>query len=182
MKSKIYTKTGDTGLTSLIGGKRVKKCDLKVEAYGTIDELIAILGVLRSYPTDEISQESIIRIQKELFTIGSCLASINPIYNELNDSEIYFLESEIDRITDKLPPIKNFVIPGGNIISAQCNLARTICRRAERKMCEISSKNPIEKEILMYINRLSDYLFVLARHFSKYFEENEILFVPEFHK
>ena len=182
MKSKIYTKTGDTGETSLIGGKRVLKCNPRVEAYGTVDELIAVLGVLRSYPIDENSQENILRIQKQLFVVGSCLATLNPDHNKLNKEEINFLESEIDSITDNLQPIKDFIIPGGHFISAQCNFARTICRRVERKICEISSKIPVEKEILVYINRLSDYLFVLARFFSKKFEENENLFVSKFHK
>jgi cob(I)alamin adenosyltransferase len=182
-KSKIYTRTGDTGMTSLIGNNRVEKSHPRLEAYGTIDELNACLGILRSYPIDEISNANIIRIQKQLFVIGAHLAtetSNNDKYHSNNaDEEIKFLETEMDKIDDDWPPLKSFVIPGGNIVSAQCNNARTVCRRAERRINALFVDNFVEGWILQYINRLSDYLFVLARYFSKKFEEKEILWLPK---
>jgi len=168
-KSKIYTRSGDAGTTSLIGGMRVKKNSPRIEAYGTIDELIASLGVLRSLSIDDLSKESILRIQKQLFKIGASLA--NPLINNAqgDDKEIEFLESEIDRIEIYLPPLKNFIIPGGHPVSAQCNMARTVCRRAERKIIEIPIEDSTFQWNIKYINRLSDYLFILSRHFSNYF-------------
>ena len=177
MKSKIYTRTGDLGTTSLIGGKRIEKNHQRLEAYGTIDELNACLGILRSYPVDETSNNSIIRIQQQLFRIGASLATEltenKNIAQKDIDDEIKFLETEIDRMDNILPDMKNFIIPGGHIISAQCNLTRTVCRRAERKINSLRTEIFIENWILQYINRLSDFLFVLTRFFSKNFEEKE---------
>ena len=176
-KSKIYTRTGDSGTTALIGGRRIEKSHPRLEAYGTIDELNACLGVLRSYPVDEKSKDNIIRIQKLLFVIGSSLATEltdkENIGQKNVDDEIKFLETEIDKMNNILPQMKNFIIPGGNIISAQCNLTRTVCRRAERKINSLRTEIFIENWILQYINRLSDFLFVLTRFFSKNFEEKE---------
>ena len=164
---KIYTKTGDSGTTGIIGGKRVEKHNPRLEAYGTIDELCASLGVLLSYPIDDTSKESIIRIQKHLFVISSCLATESSETTENhykhNEKETEFLESEIDRMEKSLPHLKSFIVPGGHLASAQCNLARTVCRRAERRICAFFSDSYLENNIISYINRLSDYLFVLAR-------------------
>jgi cob(I)alamin adenosyltransferase len=171
---KIYTRTGDIGSTALIGGKRVKKSHQRIEAYGTIDELNACFGVLRSYIVDETSHQNIIRIQKQLFVIGAHLATEltgNEIFaQEEFEDEIKFLETEIYTMEINLTPMKHFVLPGGHIVSGQCNLVRTICRRAERRINALAHVCFIENWILRYINRLSDYLFVLSRFFSKKFE------------
>ena len=184
MSSKIYTRTGDVGKTSLIGGKRVQKEDPRLEAYGTIDELSASLGILRSFPIDALSIENIIRIQKHLFIISAELAIDSPISPDNNplihEKETLFLESEIDRMEENFTKLKYFIIPGGHPVSAQCNMSRTICRRAERRICSIINDFSISKNIIVYINRLSDYLFILGRFFANSFKEQEIFWKPDF--
>ena len=169
-RGKIYTRKGDKGTTGLIGGKRVEKDNPRIEAYGTLDELCASLGILRSSPLDDISKQNIFRIQKFLFIIGASLASETSENTQSNlqnyETETGFLETEIDRMEKLLPKLNNFLIPGDNPIEAQCNMARTICRRAERRICAVVSENSIEKPIIAYINRLSDFLFVLGRFLS----------------
>ena len=168
---KIYTKTGDAGKTSLFGGGRVAKNNLRVEAYGTVDELNAFVGLLRDMIGIEDYKIFLEKIQNELFVIGSLLASTSDKSNylpELNETSIHAIENQIDSMETELPALKNFILPGGHVINSYCHIARTVCRRAERNVVALSAKkntntNPI---ILTYLNRLSDYFFVLARMMS----------------
>ena len=172
---KIYTKTGDKGSTALIGGARVKKDDLRIETYGTLDELNAHLGVLDTLLTDAADKAFVQRIQSNLFVIGSYLACDpqHPAQADrycLKSEEVNEMEQEIDRMTQTLPPQKTFLLPGGCPASAQAHVCRTVCRRAERRMVSLNEAHPIQLEILAFVNRLSDYLFVLARKAN--FNEN----------
>lgn len=176
---KIYTKTGDDGTTGLVGGTRVKKFDSRLEAYGTVDELNAAIGLLRSFSIPNEIGDLLIQIQNILFNIGSILASdkkgeaftANLI---LSDFHIKILEDAMDDFDSQLPELTQFIIPGGELSVAQCHVARTICRRAERRILEFSENYPVQTEILKYINRLSDFLFVLSRKlaFDKGLEED----------
>ncbi len=165
---KIYTKTGDDGTTSLVGGNRVKKNDIRLEAYGTVDELNAAIGLLRSYSISGDISEILITIQNKLFNIGSRLAS-DEKGESLTESlsitvaDIELLEKAIDKFEQSLPELNHFILPGGDIASAQCHVARTICRRAERRIIEFAEQGNVRNEIIVYMNRLSDLLFVLAR-------------------
>ena len=162
---KIYTKTGDRGMTSLANGGRVSKADQRVEAYGTIDELMSFLGLLATKLDNPSDQSSIQIIQKTLFLVGgeaSGLALTEEQMAELK-SQTSTLEKEIDRMQTELPPLKSFIIPGSNETSALAHVCRTICRRAERNMINCQT----EGDSLVYLNRLSDYLFVLARFLTK---------------
>lgn len=166
--TKVYTKTGDKGETSIIGGIRVKKSSERIEAYGTVDELSSHLGLLAALLPEGDDKELIIRIQNNLFNICSNLAtdqSQTPLYNsaKLADGEIELLENEIDRIMDLLPERQGFVLPGGSVAAAQAHICRTVCRRAERRIVALSEVAQISPETQQYINRLSDYLFVLAK-------------------
>ncbi len=168
---KIYTKTGDDGTTGLVGGSRVKKHNIRLEAYGTIDELNAYLGLIHSFKMEGEVKELITFIQEKLFTIGSKLASDEKgegITGHLNveDEDIVRLEKSIDLFGDKLPELKNFILPVGNQLVGYCHVARTICRRAERRIIELSEHNLIAPNIIQFINRLSDLLFILARKFT----------------
>ncbi len=174
---KIYTKTGDDGNTSLFGGERVHKNDLRINAYGTIDELNAIIGVVIS---DEINDEIKIelrKIQNTLFFIGSELATPENVKSELikkiSISDTETIEKLIDEFDDKLPQLKNFILPGGSKGSSNLHFARTICRRAERILVELNIKENINRNLLVYLNRLSDLLFVFARY------ENFVTSTPE---
>ncbi len=165
---KIYTKTGDKGETSLIGGRRVPKFDLRIEAYGTLDELNAHLGVVFDSIADSNSKKNIQKIIETIFKIESLIAidpksKCNIKIEELNASEIQFLEIEIDKMNEVLPKINNFILPGGNISASFCHVARCVCRRAERNILELNSIESVDETILKYLNRLSDYLFVLSR-------------------
>lgn len=169
--AKIYTKTGDNGTTGLVGGNRVKKYDLRIEAYGTVDELNAAIGFLRSLNVTKEIINQLIHIQNKLFNIGSRLASDEKgdAYTaslKITDEDILLLENAIDNYQKELPELKGFALPGGEISVAQCHVSRTICRRAERRIIEFAEQNPVQPEILKYINRLSDFLFVLARKLS----------------
>ena len=174
---KIYTKTGDTGETSLFGGKRVKKYDLRIESYGTIDELNSYMGLIRDQKIDDLTFKSIVKIQNELFGIGAMLAT--PPENQklksgknrlkidvIGTDEISFLEMEIDKMESALKPMTNFILPGGHTSVSICHIARCVCRRAERITVQLNEEQDIDSNILTYINRLSDYLFVLARKLS----------------
>jgi len=174
---KIYTKTGDAGETSLFGGKRVKKYDLRIESYGTIDELNSYIGLLRDQKIDDHSSNTLIKIQNELFSIGAMLAT--PPENEklksgknrlrisvIGADEIAFLEIEIDKMESTLQPMTNFILPGGHASVSICHISRCICRRAERIIIQLNEKQDVNRNILIYVNRLSDYLFVLARSLS----------------
>lgn len=165
---KIYTKTGDDGTTGLVGGTRVKKFDARLEAYGTIDELNAAVGVIRSYDIPDTISSVLIEIQNRLFNIGSRLASDkkgDKITEKLSITEahIAFLEKAIDEMDKDLPKLRQFILPGGDLASAYCHVARTVCRRAERRILAFADSGTIQPEIVKYINRLSDFLFVLAR-------------------
>jgi cob(I)alamin adenosyltransferase len=165
---KIYTKTGDDGTTGLIGGSRVKKYDSRLEAYGTIDELNASIGVLRSAELSESVVEILSQIQNKLFNIGSLLASDDKgaaftANLSINQENIKVLEDAIDEYQNQLPELTHFILPGGNFASAQCHVARTVCRRAERRILEFAEHSKVQPEIIIYINRLSDFFFVLSR-------------------
>lgn len=164
----VYTKTGDNGTTSLVGGARVKKTNLRIEAYGTVDELSANLGLLASWMKDGHDKSLIEHIQNELFVVCSYLAT-DQTKTELRDSckidpsEITLLENEIDKIQASTPPVNGFVLPGGSHQAAQAHVCRTVCRRAERRVLLMGEKAKVSSIIIQYINRLSDYLYVLAR-------------------
>lgn len=158
---KIYTKTGDNGMTSLVGGKRVEKDDARVEAYGRIDELQSFVGMLAS-ATDEMQLED---IQRVLFKIGGYLAYEDATSAGVTDEMIAQLEQQIDRLSEELPPLRTFIIPGGAMAASICHVCRTVCRRAERRMTTLRRTIDIELDdnAFIYINRLSDYFFLLAR-------------------
>lgn len=167
-KFKIYTKTGDDGTTGLLGGSRVKKYDARLEAYGTVDELNSFLGVIRSFDLPPETTDLLIEMQRILFSIGSRLAS-----DEKGDAftsglsvtheNIGMLEKAIDEMENDLPGLTHFILPGGDLAAAYCHVARTVCRRAERRIIEFSEQNAVQPEIMQYMNRLSDFLFVFAR-------------------
>jgi cob(I)alamin adenosyltransferase len=168
-KSSIYTRTGDSGTTGLIGGTRVSKNDIRIEAYGTIDELNSFIGLLRSYLTDEHDRAVLLGIQNRLFRVGSSLATDvlrvdSATIGIITSENVKSIETEIDRINDKIPPHKSFIIPGGNQGSAMAHVCRTVCRRAERRIYAFrDEQHPVNEELLAYINRLSDYFFLLSR-------------------
>ena len=160
---KIYTKTGDEGTTSLVGGERVSKASLRVNAYGDVDELISHLGVLRSETDEDLPLK---RIQCDLMKISAHFASGKdiPALKKTGKEDIAFLEEQIDSLTAKLPPMNFFVLPAGPRASADCHVARTVCRRAERSAIAMDSKTEQDSLGIRYLNRLSDYLFTLARY------------------
>lgn len=165
---KIYTKTGDDGTTGLVGGTRVKKYDVRLEAYGTVDELNAVIGEIRSFDLHEADKMILIEIQKKLFNIGSRLASDkkgDEITAELamQENDILFLEKAIDSFEENLPELTQFILPGEGPAAARCHVARTVCRRAERRILEFAEQNTVQAELIKYINRLSDFFFVFAR-------------------
>lgn len=179
---KIYTKKGDTGETSLIGGKRVPKNDIRIESYGTVDELNSWVGLLRDQSIGENHINELIEIQDRLFTIGSTLATspegTKMELPQLKNEDITFLENAIDEMNDVLPEMKSFVLPGGNTIVSYCHIARCVCRRAERLTVALNDDNEHFKKVIQYLNRLSDYLFVLARKITKDTSANEIPWKP----
>ncbi len=167
---KIYTKTGDKGLTSLIGGTRVPKFHLRIESYGTVDELNSYIGLISCQDIDPHHQKVLKEIQDRLFTVGASLAS-DPDKSkmkipDLHESDIQLLEQEMDRMNEVLPELRHFVLPGGNTIVSWCHVARCICRRAERLTVHLASESFVDEKMTVYLNRLSDYLFVLARKIS----------------
>jgi cob(I)alamin adenosyltransferase len=170
MSSKIYTKTGDAGKTSLIGGTKVLKSHARINAYGTMDELNAFIGWLMDQLADMHSREILREIQDRLFTIGSSLAcdpdkDITMKIPDLTESDILLLEKEIDTMNAKLPEMKSFILPGGHYAVSAAHICRTICRRAERMIVDLDSREPLGQPLIIkYVNRLSDYLFVLARY------------------
>ena len=167
MKSKIYTLTGDAGTTSLVGGKRVSKDNIRVEAYGTIDELNAYLGLLaHNSKLDQEHMPAVIRhIQNKLFNIGAYLADDRhtATLHGLTTADVEMLEQHIDEWDATLPPMQGFILPGGTQAAAQTHVCRTVCRRAERCIVALSEEAKVSPEVLQYVNRLSDYLFVLAK-------------------
>lgn len=179
---KIYTKTGDKGQTSLLGGSRVPKHHLRIESYGTIDELNSYIGLLRDQSIDEKHVEVLLEVQDRLFTIGSYLAS-EPEKSkvkipELKEEDILFLEKQIDELNDALPPMRSFVLPGGHTTVSFCHIARCVCRRAERLVVHLSETETVNDSVMRYLNRLSDYLFMLARKLSQELSAAEIAWKP----
>jgi cob(I)alamin adenosyltransferase len=167
-KIKIYTKTGDDGTTGLVGGTRVNKYDARLEAYGTVDELNAAIGVVRSFPVPEDIKVKLEEVQNKLFNIGARLASDekgDAFTSQLSitTEHLEFLEKSIDELEEELPALNRFILPGGDLAAAYCHVARTVCRRAERRILEFSLNQPVQPEIVQYMNRLSDFLFVLSR-------------------
>ena len=175
---KIYTKTGDTGETSLLGGSRVPKFHLRIEAYGTVDELNSHIGLIRDQNISESDKEFLLEIQNELFVIGSHLArdpkkekvKIPPI--ETNSIEK--LELKMDEINESIPDLKFFILPGGHPTVSYCHIARCVCRRAERITVHLAENSEVKNEVIKYLNRLSDYLFTLSRKFSTDLKVEEI--------
>jgi len=166
--NKVYTRTGDKGMTSLVGGVRIKKTDVRIEAYGTVDELSAHLGLLAAMLPECEDRKDIIRVQNNLFNVCTHLAtdqSQTPLYPSahLAEGEIAYLEQLIDQTMALLPERQGFVLPGGCQAAAQCHVARTVCRRAERRIAALAEVAEIGPEMQQYVNRLSDYLFILAK-------------------
>lgn len=166
---KVYTKKGDKGETSLIGGIRVSKTHQRIEAYGTIDELNSFIGLIRDSSINKGKDEVLTDIQNKLFTVGSELASAPESKMKIphvEDADIELLEREIDEMDSSLEPLKNFILPGGDMTASYCHVSRCVCRRAERRVIELSAENEVDEKIIRYLNRLSDYLFVLARYYT----------------
>jgi cob(I)alamin adenosyltransferase len=180
---KIYTKKGDTGETSLFGGSRISKHDIRIDAYGSVDELNSHIGLIRDLLNEAEIKDSLKTIQSFLFVIGASLATDPTKKNiktpSLEDSEIEYLELLIDKYEDTLPEMKSFILPGGTTTSSQCHIARTICRRAERATTHLSSISTINPIVISYLNRLSDYLFVLARKVCLEEGGEEIPWIPK---
>ncbi|WP_210487339.1 cob(I)yrinic acid a,c-diamide adenosyltransferase [Rufibacter aurantiacus] len=180
---KIYTKTGDKGETSLIGGTRVKKSHLRIEAYGTVDELNSFLGVVRDQEVNQKRQQIFSEIQDRLFTIGSTLAT-DPVKEgkvqtpDLHLTDIQFLEEQMDLLDEQLPPLRNFILPGGHQAVSFCHVARTVCRRAERLVIALQEESHVDDLVVQYLNRLSDFLFVLSRAMALELGVEEITWKP----
>lgn len=185
MALKIYTKTGDTGKTALIGGTKVPKSHIRIEAYGTVDELNSYIGLVNDHITDDASSKSLLKeIQDRLFTIGSSLAcdpdrETKMKIPDLLETDVQLLEQSIDSMNEELPPMTHFILPGGHVAVSTCHIARCICRRAERLCVGMQEQEQfIEPLVLKYLNRLSDYLFVLARRLSHRLGVPEIPWKP----
>jgi cob(I)alamin adenosyltransferase len=181
MATKIYTKTGDDGTTGLFGGTRLPKNHIRIEAYGTVDELNSVIGWLMTFITDSETFQFLLGIQSRLFTVGSNLAS-DPskemITPDLTDEDISGVEKAIDSMQAMLPTLKHFILPGGSPSVSAAHLARTVCRRAERKCVALALESEVEPKILLYLNRLSDYFFVLARYLGNKEGIEEIKWIP----
>jgi len=184
MASKIYTKTGDLGSTSLIGGTKVPKSHLRIETYGTVDELNSYIGLVNDLITDEASKQTLKEIQDRLFTIGSSLAcdpDKEPLMKipDLKEADIELLEREMDRMNEALPPMKFFILPGGHPAVSTTHVTRCVCRRAERLCVNMQEHELfVEPLVIKYINRLSDYLFVLSRFIGHLLKVDEIPWRP----
>ena len=179
---KIYTKTGDKGLTSLIGGTRVAKYHLRIECYGTVDELNSYIGLIMCQDIDPRHQKILKEIQDRLFTVGASLAA-DPEKSkmkipDLHESDILLLETEMDNMNETLPELKHFVLPGGNTVVSWCHVARCVCRRAERLAVHLATESFVDEKMTIYLNRLSDYLFVLARKLNSDAGTAENIWVP----
>lgn len=187
---KIYTKTGDKGTTALFGGTRVPKHHIRIDSYGTVDELNSYLGLIRDQEIDNHYKNLLMHIQDRLFTVGAILAT-DPektiLKNgkerlnipKISDENIELLEKEMDAMNEALPPMTHFVLPGGHQTVSFCHIARCVCRRAERLASELNDIEAINPNTLMYLNRLSDYIFVLARKLSHDLQAVEIKWIPE---
>jgi cob(I)alamin adenosyltransferase len=187
---KVYTKTGDAGTTALFGGTRVPKHHLRIDSYGTVDELNSWIGLIRDQPVDDHTKKILVLIQHHLFTVGAILAT-DPekaiLKNgkerlnipKISDEEIAMLEREMDDMDAQLPPMTHFILPGGHQSVSFCHITRTVCRRSERLAAQLHEQSPIDTQVLKYLNRLSDYLFVLARKLSSDLQAEEIKWIPE---
>lgn len=180
---KVYTKTGDSGMTSLIGGTRVPKNSVRLEAYGSVDELNSYIGMIRSLMTDKEIIGELAEIQMRLFDVGGNLATDPDAQNlkivvGITAEDIAFLERGIDRMDATILPLKHFVLPGGNESASFCHIARTVCRRAERRMLDLNQQSAIDGLVLMYVNRLSDYLFILSRKVIHDSGSEELKWIP----
>lgn len=186
---KIYTKTGDTGTTALFGGTRVPKDHIRIESYGTVDELNSHIGLIRDQVIETHHKEILIEIQDRLFTIGAILAT--PPEKEVKkngelrlkklgiiDSDIELLENEMDAMEEALPQMTHFILPGGHTTVSYCHIARCVCRRAERLAVHLDHNEPVAENAIKYLNRLSDYLFVLARKLSQDLNAVEVKWIP----
>ena len=176
---KIYTRTGDDGSTSLAGGKRVRKDNLRIEACGSVDELIAWIGLIRDFRENSDRRDLIIYIQDQLMRCAATLATEKidekRTYYLPDETSASFLEGEIDKMEAKLPALKNFILPGGSVLISYCNIARTVCRRAERSVQKLNYSEEVPDIVPKFINRLSDYLFVLSRLISLELDNKEII-------
>lgn len=185
---KIYTKTGDQGTTSLLGGVRVPKHHIRIDTYGNVDELNSWVGLLRDQDIPAGMKEELQQIQDKLFCIGSMLALAPETKQkkksdrfqipEIASEDISFLESSIDRMNESLSEMTHFILPGGHPVVSHCHIARTVCRRAERQASLLAANSEVDEMVLVYLNRLSDYLFVLARKLSKELDADEIKWIP----
>lgn len=186
---KIYTKTGDKGTTSLFGGRRVPKHDIRIDTYGTVDELNAYVGMIRHQDIDKTDKDRLITIQTNLFTIGSELAT-DPgkaklrsgkerlKISKIGEGDVETLEKSIDKMNADLPPLKHFILPGGHDVVSYCHLSRVVCRRTERLATALYEEEPFDENLLKYLNRLSDYFFVLSRKLGQRFNAEEIKWTP----
>lgn len=183
---KIYTKTGDKGFTSLIGGTRVPKHHIRIESYGTVDELNSYIGLIRDQEITQHDKELLKEIQDRLFTIGSSLAAdperSKMIIPDLHVEDIELLEQEMDKMNEILPELKHFILPGGSTAISFCHVARCVCRRAERLSVELSTESEVDEKVNIYLNRLSDYLFVLARKIGYEHQIPENQWIPRIGK
>lgn len=189
--SRIYTKTGDKGQTALVGGKMVAKDSPRIEAYGTVDELNAVIGLVRKANGEEAGPDAakqridaiLQRAQNELFNLGSLLATLpedlDPRQPRIEARHVEALEHDIDELNENLPPLRSFTLPGGGWVSSYLHLARTVCRRAERRVVELAGKEPVDAECVRYLNRLSDALYVIGRWNVRERGETEPLWTPE---
>lgn len=180
---RVYTKTGDDGTSGLIGGTRVVKYDLRLESYGTVDELNSWIGLIRGQSIDASTRQILLSVQNNLFVIGARLATDLAKTDlssrlPLKSEDLSLLENEMDRILDLLPPMEHFVLPGGSDTVSYCHLARTVCRRAERRVCQLAKELDIPSDLIKYLNRLSDYLFVLSRKVAVDEGISEIQWLP----
>ena len=186
---KVYTKTGDPGTTALFGGTRVPKHHIRIESYGTVDELNSHIGLIRDQDMSDLYKKVLIEVQDRLFTVGAILAT--PPEKEVMkngelrlknlgiiESDIELLENEIDAMEEALPPMTHFVLPGGHTTVSYCHIARCVCRRAERLAVHLSHNEPVAEIAIKYLNRLSDYLFVLARKLSHDLKAAEVQWIP----
>jgi len=175
---KVYTKTGDKGTTALFGGTRVPKHNLRIEAYGTVDELNSHIGLIRDQKIDKNTFDVLIEVQDRLFTLGAILATApgndKVKVPQLNETDVTFLEEDIDKMNETLPEMRSFVLPGGHTTVSYCHIARCVCRRAERITTQLSEQEEVPSLVLIYLNRLSDYIFVLSRKLSQDLNANEI--------
>lgn len=180
---KIYTKTGDNGQTALIGGRRVSKADLRIDAYGTVDELNSWIGLLRDQTVNDNRKELLKEIQDRLFTVGAELATdpekaLRKAMPAIVPNDVTLLETTMDTMDAELPELRAFVLPGGHEAVSYCHLARTVCRRAERLVIALNDIAPVDPLVLQYLNRLSDYLFVLSRKMAQEIGAEEVVWKP----